>query len=123
MRYGDEFPKKHDLSSLRVLGTVGEPINPEAWLWYYEGKRARQCFLISNVNAPLALTISTPHFQTSSHWQQTVLCCGHVVADGDRRPHADAAARRYPDQTRLGRKCEFILRLDIILRAALPRLT
>ena len=37
MRYGDDFPKKHDLSSLRVLGTVGEPINPEAWLWYYEG--------------------------------------------------------------------------------------
>jgi len=35
MRYGDEWPQKHDLSSLRILGTVGEPINPEAWLWYY----------------------------------------------------------------------------------------
>ncbi len=34
MRWGDEFPKKHDLSSLRLLGTVGEPINPEAWIWY-----------------------------------------------------------------------------------------
>ncbi len=33
MRYGDEYPKKHDLSSLRLLGSVGEPINPEAWLW------------------------------------------------------------------------------------------
>src|SRR5260221_2894043 len=31
MRWGDEWPKKHDLSSLRLLGTVGEPINPEAW--------------------------------------------------------------------------------------------
>ena len=35
IRLGDEWPGKHDLSSLRVLGTVGEPINPEAWLWYH----------------------------------------------------------------------------------------
>jgi len=33
---GDHWPKQHDLSSLRILGTVGEPINPEAWMWYYE---------------------------------------------------------------------------------------
>ena len=36
VRWGDEFPRKHDLSSLRLLGTVGEPINPEAWMWYQE---------------------------------------------------------------------------------------
>ncbi len=36
MRFGDAWPKKHDLSSLRLLGSVGEPINPEAWRWYYE---------------------------------------------------------------------------------------
>lgn len=36
MKWGDEHPKKHDLSSLQVLGTVGEPINPEAWMWYRE---------------------------------------------------------------------------------------
>jgi acetyl-CoA synthetase len=35
IRLGDEWPNKHDLSSLRVLGTVGEPINPEAWMWYH----------------------------------------------------------------------------------------
>jgi acetyl-CoA synthetase len=34
MKQGAEWPAKHDLSSLRVLGSVGEPINPEAWLWY-----------------------------------------------------------------------------------------
>jgi acetyl-CoA synthetase len=34
MKWGDEFPGQHDLSSLRLLGTVGEPINPEAWVWY-----------------------------------------------------------------------------------------
>jgi len=35
IRLGDQWPAKYDLSSLRVLGTVGEPINPEAWIWYY----------------------------------------------------------------------------------------
>jgi acetyl-CoA synthetase len=36
MRWGPEFPGKHDLTSLRLLGTVGEPINPEAWMWYHK---------------------------------------------------------------------------------------
>jgi acetyl-CoA synthetase len=36
IKWGDAWPKKHDLSSLRLLGTVGEPINPEAWIWYHE---------------------------------------------------------------------------------------
>jgi acetyl-CoA synthetase len=36
MKQGAEYPEKHDLSSLRVLGSVGEPINPEAWLWYHD---------------------------------------------------------------------------------------
>jgi len=36
IRLGDEWPKKHTLASLRILGSVGEPINPEAWIWYYE---------------------------------------------------------------------------------------
>ena len=43
MTAGDDWPNKHDLSSLRILGSVGEPINPEAWMWYYnvigKGKR------------------------------------------------------------------------------------
>ena len=36
MKWGAEYPGRHDLSSLRLLGTVGEPINPEAWMWYHE---------------------------------------------------------------------------------------
>jgi len=36
MRFGDAWPNRHDLSSLRLLGSVGEPINPEAWRWYYD---------------------------------------------------------------------------------------
>lgn len=35
VKWGDEWPNKHDMSSLRLLGTVGEPINPEAWIWYH----------------------------------------------------------------------------------------
>ena len=43
MRWGTEYPEKHDLSSIRLLGSVGEPINPEAWVWYWKvigGERA-----------------------------------------------------------------------------------
>jgi len=43
MRWGDDLPAKHDLSSLRVLGTVGEPINPEAWVWYHEHIGGGRC--------------------------------------------------------------------------------
>jgi acetyl-CoA synthetase len=43
MKWGAEYPKKHDLSSLRLLGTVGEPINPEAWVWYQENIGSGRC--------------------------------------------------------------------------------
>ncbi|WP_297475824.1 acetate--CoA ligase [Thermococcus sp.] len=46
MRYGDEWVKKHDLSSLRLLGSVGEPINPRAWKWYYEVVGGGRCPII-----------------------------------------------------------------------------
>jgi acetyl-CoA synthetase len=46
MRWGTEYPKKHDLSSLRLLGSVGEPINPEAWIWYYKFIGAERCPVI-----------------------------------------------------------------------------
>ncbi len=43
MRFGDAWPSRHDLSSLRLLGTVGEPINPEAWRWYYRVIGKEKC--------------------------------------------------------------------------------
>ena len=43
MRYGEEWPSKHDLSTLRLLGSVGEPINPEAWIWYYKNIGCENC--------------------------------------------------------------------------------
>ena len=48
MKWGDELPKSKDLSSLRLLGSVGEPINPEAWMWYRE--------VIGNENCPIVDT-------------------------------------------------------------------
>jgi acetyl-CoA synthetase len=46
MKWGVQWPKKHDLSSLRLLGTVGEPINPEAWIWYHETIGNKQCPIV-----------------------------------------------------------------------------
>ena len=43
MKWGTEYPERHDLSSLRLLGTVGEPINPRAWEWYYEHVGNEEC--------------------------------------------------------------------------------
>ena len=65
MKWGVEEPGRHDLSSLRLLGTVGEPINPEAWMWYHEHIGGE----------------SLPHRR-------------HLVADRDGRQHDHAAARR-----------------------------
>jgi acetyl-CoA synthetase len=70
MKAGDELPDQYDLSKLRLLGTVGEPINPEAWMWYYEKIGASRCPVIdtwwqtetgANMIAPLpAVTTLVP---------------------------------------------------------------
>jgi acetyl-CoA synthetase len=46
MKWGPEHPAKHDLSSLRLLGTVGEPINPKAWLWYHKVIGGERCPIV-----------------------------------------------------------------------------
>src|SRR3989475_626750 len=46
IRWGDHWVTKHDLSSLRLLGTVGEPINPEAWIWYQQKIRGERCPIV-----------------------------------------------------------------------------
>jgi acetyl-CoA synthetase len=46
MRWGDQWPAKHDLSSLRLLGSVGEPINPEAWMWYRDKIGGDRCPIV-----------------------------------------------------------------------------
>ncbi len=46
MKWGPEYPARHDLSSLRLLGTVGEPINPEAWIWYHRHIGGKRCPIV-----------------------------------------------------------------------------
>jgi acetyl-CoA synthetase len=46
MKYGEDWPRKYDLSSLRILGSVGEPLNPEAWLWFYEHIGHKNCAIV-----------------------------------------------------------------------------
>jgi acetyl-CoA synthetase len=46
MKWGDEFPRAHNLSTLRLLGSVGEPINPEAWMWYREVIGGNRCPIV-----------------------------------------------------------------------------
>jgi acetyl-CoA synthetase len=46
MKWGDEFPQAHNLSTLRLLGSVGEPINPEAWMWYREVIGGNRCPIV-----------------------------------------------------------------------------
>ena len=46
IKWGDAHPKRHDLSSLRLLGTVGEPINPEAWMWYHTTIGGERCPIV-----------------------------------------------------------------------------
>ena len=46
MKWGDDWPKKYNLNSLRLLGTVGEPINPEAWIWYHKNIGGEKCPIV-----------------------------------------------------------------------------
>jgi len=46
MKWGPELPAKHDLSKIRLLGSVGEPINPEAWMWYHEHIGGKRCPIV-----------------------------------------------------------------------------
>lgn len=49
MKWGDDYPKSHDLRSLQLLGTVGEPINPEAWMWYHETIGGGRCPIVDTM--------------------------------------------------------------------------
>jgi acetyl-CoA synthetase len=46
MKWGEQYPRRHDLSSLRLLGSVGEPINPEAWMWYHKVIGGERCPIV-----------------------------------------------------------------------------
>ena len=71
MKWGPEYAEQHDLSSLRLLGSVGEPINPEAWIWYQENIGGGRCPIVDRLRA---------------------------AEDRDRDDHDHAVARRDDDQ-------------------------
>jgi len=49
MKWDPQYPAKHDLSSLRLLGSVGEPINPKAWLWYHAVVGGERCPIVDTL--------------------------------------------------------------------------
>ncbi len=64
MRYGEEYPKRYDLSSLRVIGSVGEPINPEAWEWYYRVIGGEKCPVVDTwwqTETGMHIILTWPH--------------------------------------------------------------
>ena len=79
MKWGAEHPGKHDLSSLRLLGTVGEPINPKAWLWYHKVIGGERCPIVDT-------------------WWQTET--GQHPDQPAARGHRDQARRRRPSRCR-----------------------
>jgi acetyl-CoA synthetase len=65
MRWGTEWPAKYDLSSLRLIGTVGEPINPEAWIWYHRNIGRERCPIVDTwwqTETGMALITPLPAF-------------------------------------------------------------
>jgi len=92
MKWGAEYPQEHDLSSLRLLGSVGEPINPKAWAWYRE--------VIGGGKTPIVDTwwqTETGHIMISPLPDRR-----YVVADGDGHDPDLPAAGRDPDEAGLG---------------------
>ena len=65
MKWGEKHPNRHDLSSLRLLGSVGEPINPEAWMWYHEVIGKGKCPIVDTWWQ--TETGIDPHFAASGH--------------------------------------------------------
>ena len=96
IKAGDQWPALYDLSTLRILGTVGEPINPEAWIWYHEKIGAKKCPIVDtwwqtetggHMLAPMpfatptkpgSATLPLPGIDAAILDEQ-----GHVVSDGN----------------------------------------
>src|SRR5262249_1184527 len=95
MRWGEEYPKRCDLSSLRLLGSVGEPINPEAWVWYWKVIGGGRCPVVDTWGQT-----ETGHILITR--RRPPPGRGTVVADRARAPPPPAAARGDHPQAGLG---------------------
>ena len=90
MRYGEEYPKKYDLSSLRVLGSVGEPINPEAWEWYYRVIGGEKCPVVDTwwqTETGMHMILTFPHMKAKPGYAGKPFFTVEVdVVDKDGKP-------------------------------------
>jgi acetyl-CoA synthetase len=98
MKWGTEYPKKHDLTSLRLLGSVGEPINPEAWMWYHEHIGGERCPIVDTwwqTETGMILISSLPGITATKPGSATFPVPGveaEVIDDkGDIVPHGTKA--------------------------------
>ncbi len=82
MKWGTEEPAAHDLSTLRLLGSVGEPINPEAWMWYWEHIGGGRCPIVDTWWQTETGAIMISPLARRHHAEAGV---GHVPAAGHRR--------------------------------------
>jgi len=88
MKWGASYPERHDMSSLRVLGSVGEPINPEAWMWYWQNIGAGRCPVVDTwwqTETGAILISPLPAITTCKPGSATFPLPGisaHVVDDG-----------------------------------------
>ena len=109
MKWGAEEPAKHDLSSLQLLGSVGEPINPEAWMWYHEHIGGGRCPIVDTwwqTETGGIMISPLPGCTTTKPGSATFPLPGHRRRGGRRRGEpgdsAAAATSRSPDP---GRAC------------------
>ncbi len=100
MKQGEEWPAKHDMSSLRLLGSVGEPINPEAWLWYHENIGGGRCPIVDTwwqTETGMILITPLPGITTTRPGSATRPFPGVAarVVDADGAPVADGTGGGY----------------------------
>ncbi len=105
MKHGESWPQKHDMSSLRLLGTVGEPINPEAWLWYHTYIGGGRCPVVDTwwqTETGMILITPLPGVTTLRPGSATVPFPGVAakVVDADGKDVTDGAGGGYLVLTR-----------------------
>ena len=94
MRWGDEWPRNHDLSALRLLGTVGEPINPEAWRWYHRTIGNERCPIVDTwwqTETGMILITPLPGAVTTKPGSATFAFPGVEAAVVDEKGHPTGA--------------------------------
>ena len=103
MKWGDAHPARHDLSTLRLLGTVGEPINPEAWIWYHEEIGKGRCPIVDTwwqTETGGIMITPLPGVTTTKPGSATHALPGHLRGAGRCLRRADDEGRRSPDDHR-----------------------